>query len=159
MGQGEAPLLHNISKITPLECSLTIFSLDKIYPRTFFLHAPPVPSWSQTTLEKRYCTKRNFTKISDTVCYHIDHVSLLYLPKIMSPCAPFFVKYVPCLILLCPPAAVDCSPTSYKPLWEDRNCCALYKLWVLITTSLFHTYHPSDMKMLGLFEIWPQPSI
>ena len=32
------------------------------------------------------------SKISDSVCYCIDHISLLYLPKIMSPLVPHFLS-------------------------------------------------------------------
>ena len=37
---------------------------------------------------KPYFNKKQWpiaSKISHSVCYHIDHISLLYLPKIMSP--------------------------------------------------------------------------
>ena len=63
-----------------------------------------------------------------------------------------YPKFCVCLVLFGSPSGVDCSPPSCKPLWENQNSWASNKLWVLISTSPFHTYHRSQMKRLGSFE-------
>ena len=77
---------------------------------------------------KKGSAHREILQISLAVCifrgtiktYLKNHISLLYLSKIM-PCAPPSCQICPSLILFCPPSGVDCSPPSYKPLcWKSK---------------------------------------
>ena len=129
--------------------------LQKFLLRFVFSRAQSWLYWKKL-VEISYFNKKECptaSKINDSVCYCIDDISLLYLPKIIPRLCPPSCQICPLFNFVLFPFRCGLFSPSYKPLWENQNCCATNKLWVLITTSPFHTYHLSHVKMLGLFEI------